>query len=83
VTDREIADAITFIETVRAVAVDDQDWRAVDHGVSMLASGSALHGYLSHDLNTIVRVAIEAGYGQALADVRAGRVDGLGPAADQ
>jgi hypothetical protein len=67
------------VESMHFDAVDDHDLRAVDEGAADISSGAGLFNTLPEPIARLLLQAVEAGYGQALRDVRGGRVDGLGP----
>jgi hypothetical protein len=60
-------------------AIDDQDYRVVDHGAAMISSGAGLFDNLPDPIARLLLQAIEIGYGQALRDVRNGQIADLGP----
>lgn len=61
------------------IPCDPADEREADHGSAMLMSGWGGWMDMPGPIATLVNRAMEAGYLQALTDVRDGKVDGLGP----
>jgi hypothetical protein len=61
------------------IACDPADEPEADHGAAMLMSGWGGWMDMPTPIAGLVNRAIEAGYLQALTDVRDGKIDGLGP----
>lgn len=77
-TDADVRQWAETVSSLHGVAVEDQDFSTAADAAANLSSGAGLIFSMPDDVAALVCTAIEAGYGQALRDIRGGEHQGIG-----
>lgn len=78
-TDQDVTSWAELVNAMEGIAVSGDDAADVEEGAANLSSGAGLYFHVPQEIADLVFSALKTGYGQALQDVRDGKVNDLGP----